>query len=88
MVDDRTGDLREYQVEGTTYAPTGDIKTPGGQRVSHQELRTDAIARLAEIGAVCNDAKVVWSPVSSSGWLMIVWIADIFYITIGEGCVC
>ncbi|KAI6150727.1 hypothetical protein BKA82DRAFT_952133 [Pisolithus tinctorius] len=48
---------REYDVEGTTYSPLGTIKSVGGKGV---DLALDPIRRLAEISALCNDAKIVY----------------------------
>ncbi|KAF8739469.1 hypothetical protein AX14_009452 [Amanita brunnescens Koide BX004] len=53
--------IREYNVEGTTYAPHGLVKSADGHDAS-AELRSDPIQRLAEIGALCNDAKIVYHP--------------------------
>ncbi|EJD05979.1 Ca-transporting ATPase [Fomitiporia mediterranea MF3/22] len=53
------GRVREYTVEGTTFAPEGHITTADGKDAS-TELRTDPIKRLVEIAALCNDAKVVY----------------------------
>ncbi|KAH7889652.1 hypothetical protein F5I97DRAFT_1800705 [Phlebopus sp. FC_14] len=47
----------EYEVEGTTYSPFGTVKSADGQRAS---LSSDPVRRLAEISAICNDAKIVY----------------------------
>lgn len=57
-----TGQVREYVVEGTTFAPEGLVKSIDGKEVS-PEHRTGPIQRLAEISALCNDAKIVFDEV-------------------------
>ncbi|KDQ59419.1 hypothetical protein JAAARDRAFT_32974 [Jaapia argillacea MUCL 33604] len=49
----------EYYVEGTTFAPYGSVTSVDGKDVS-AELRSEPVQRLAEISALCNDAKVVY----------------------------
>ena len=56
--------IREYTVEGTTFAPEGTVRDVSGKDAS-PELRSGPIKRLAEIGALCNDAKVVFDEVCS-----------------------
>ncbi|KAF8626260.1 hypothetical protein AX15_004935 [Amanita polypyramis BW_CC] len=53
--------VREYIVEGTTFAPHGLIKSADGHDAS-AELKSDPIQRLAEISALCNDARIVYNP--------------------------
>ncbi|KAF8352335.1 hypothetical protein F5887DRAFT_1172134 [Amanita rubescens] len=53
--------IREYIVEGTTYAPYGLVKSADG-RDATAELRSDPMQRLVEICALCNDAKIVYHP--------------------------
>ncbi|KAL4067672.1 hypothetical protein J3A83DRAFT_4097783 [Scleroderma citrinum] len=58
VIDDVSITPKEYEVEGTTYSPHGAITSVDGNRA---DLRLDAIRRLAEISAICNDAKVVYN---------------------------
>ncbi|KAG6831310.1 hypothetical protein H0H92_011517 [Tricholoma furcatifolium] len=60
LVIDEAGAPREYVVEGTTYAPNGAITTIDGKDAS-LALKSDPIQRLAEIAALCNDAKIVFN---------------------------
>lgn len=55
-----SGTPNEYEVEGTTYSPHGRVTSTGG---GGTDLRLDTIRRLAEISAICNDAKIVYHPV-------------------------
>lgn len=66
VIDDATGSPVEYSVEGTTFAPTGKIFTSKGLAVNGQELQTESVIRLAEISALCNDAKIVYHEASNS----------------------
>lgn len=59
------GQISEYAVEGTTYAPEGAIKTADGKQIS-PELFSGPAKRLAEICAICNDAKITYDPVSQN----------------------
>ncbi|KIO28152.1 hypothetical protein M407DRAFT_72156 [Tulasnella calospora MUT 4182] len=61
VINEKSGQPEEFIVEGTTYAPTGPIKSSGGKLVAPEQLVADSIVRLAEISAVCNDAKIVFS---------------------------
>ncbi|KAG6886006.1 hypothetical protein C0993_006122 [Termitomyces sp. T159_Od127] len=63
VIDGATSTPREYTVEGTTYSPIGAITTIDGSKA---ELQSDPIQRLAEISALCNDAKVVYNGEKSS----------------------
>jgi len=56
---------KEYLVEGTTFAPHGLVTSLDGQEVD-AELRSEPIQRLAEISALCNDAKIVFNSVRRS----------------------
>jgi Ca2+ transporting ATPase len=60
VIDDTIGALAEYTVEGTTYAPTGAITDSHEHRIK----LTPAIVKLAEVAALCNDAKIVYNQVN------------------------
>ncbi|KAH7912139.1 hypothetical protein BJ138DRAFT_1005081 [Hygrophoropsis aurantiaca] len=59
IVDSQSGAPKEFEVEGTTYAPHGLVKSADGKGAA-AELSSDPIRRLAEISAICNDAKIVY----------------------------
>ncbi|CAE6433215.1 unnamed protein product [Rhizoctonia solani] len=61
VIDSISGDPVEYNVEGTTFAPTGSISSLKGEILSSRELQTEPLIRLAEVGALCNDAKIVYN---------------------------
>ena len=56
-MDGNTGAPREYTVDGTTFAPFGSVKLVDGKEAT-ADLKSDPIQRLAEISAICNDAKI------------------------------
>jgi Ca2+ transporting ATPase len=60
VIDSKDGSPREYTVEGTTFAPQGSIQTSSGKDAG-SELLSQPIQRLAAIGAVCNDSKIVYN---------------------------
>lgn len=53
---------KEYLVTGTTFAPHGLVASLDGQE-DDAELRSEPIQRLAQICAICNDAKIVFNSV-------------------------
>lgn len=53
---------KEYLVSGTTFAPHGLVTSLDGQE-DDAELRSEPIQRLAQICAICNDAKIVFNSV-------------------------
>ncbi|KAF8892581.1 Ca-transporting ATPase [Infundibulicybe gibba] len=61
VIDSTTHEPREYSVEGTTFSPYGSIVASNGKQTTAQ-LQSDPIQRLAEISAICNDAKVIYNP--------------------------
>lgn len=62
IIDGKTHAPREYTVEGTTFSPYGSVTSADGKSAS-AELKSDPIQRLAEISAICNDAKVIYNAV-------------------------
>ncbi|KAG6815872.1 hypothetical protein H0H87_010615 [Tephrocybe sp. NHM501043] len=65
VIDEATAAPREYTVEGTTFSPIGSIIAADGKETSF-ELKSNPIQRLAEIAALCNDAKIVYNADKSS----------------------
>ena len=62
MIDDNGDILREYTVEGATFSPEGYVKRDDGSKAP-STVQSEALRRTAEIGCLCNDAKVVYNPV-------------------------
>lgn len=54
-------DIQEFKVEGTTFAPEGKILTSAGLPVDSTTLTSPVVTRLAQICAVCNDAKISYN---------------------------
>lgn len=58
--------MQEYTVDGTTYAPEGYIRLAStGKVLTYSDLRSESLLRLAEIAAICNDAKIIYNEVLS-----------------------
>jgi len=55
-------DLDELDVEGTNFAPIGNIKTSSGAVLQHVAAKSNTIRRLAEIASVCNDSQIAYDP--------------------------
>lgn len=55
---DSKNDIAEFQVGGTTYAPTGAVSTTDGKHAPRDLVRTAPVDKLVEICSICNDAKV------------------------------
>lgn len=63
------GQQLEFEVEGTTFAPAGSITTASGKPAQFSD--STAVARLAQIASLCNDAKIAYNEVSlSSSWAL------------------
>ncbi|KAI6779075.1 Calcium-transporting ATPase sarcoplasmic/endoplasmic reticulum-like protein [Emericellopsis cladophorae] len=58
-LDDSGSDLVELDVEGTTFAPKGDIKL-NGKVVDNLTKSSDTVRRMAEVAALCNDARLAY----------------------------
>lgn len=54
-------DLTELDVEGSTFAPRGDIKSDG-QVVTDLPQTSDTIRQMTEVAALCNDAHLAYDP--------------------------
>ncbi|KAF9821687.1 hypothetical protein IEO21_00533 [Rhodonia placenta] len=59
VINGATGAPKEYTVEGTTFAPHGSVRSADG-KVASAELNSKPIQLLAEVSAICNDAKIVY----------------------------
>ncbi|KAI2640428.1 calcium-transporting ATPase sarcoplasmic/endoplasmic reticulum type [Hypomontagnella submonticulosa] len=58
-------DLEELDVEGTTFAPKGDIKR-NGKVVKDLSQSSSTIRQMNEVAALCNDARLVYDPRSGT----------------------
>lgn len=58
IINAQSGLPEDHNVEGTTYSPHGSITSTKGKAVN---LQSDPLRRLAEISAICNDAKIVYN---------------------------
>lgn len=51
--------LDELLIEGTSFSPVGEVRTPSGSLVT-QAARSAVVRKLAEVCAVCNDATIAY----------------------------
>ncbi|KAM7207668.1 putative calcium P-type ATPase [Naviculisporaceae sp. PSN 640] len=58
-------DLEELDVEGTTFEPKGDIKL-NGKVVKDLVQTSPTVLQLAEVAALCNEAKLDYHPHSAT----------------------
>jgi Ca2+ transporting ATPase len=63
-IDDGPSPVREFLVEGSTFAPIGAITTADGKYAEKGIVRTAPVDRLVEICSICNDAKIAYNEVS------------------------
>ncbi|CAG8539049.1 4669_t:CDS:10 [Paraglomus brasilianum] len=59
IVENDRAKLEEFYVNGTSYAPVGDITTPDGKILSSLPATKPTINELAQICALCNDARIL-----------------------------
>jgi Ca2+ transporting ATPase len=52
--------LEELTVEGTSFAPEGAITTSSGQTLQNAAASSSTIAQIAEVAALCNDARLAY----------------------------
>ncbi|KAI2614643.1 calcium-transporting ATPase sarcoplasmic/endoplasmic reticulum type [Hypoxylon fragiforme] len=58
-------DLEELNVEGTTFAPKGEI-TRNGKVVKDLSQTSSTICQMSEVAALCNDARLMYDPRTSA----------------------
>lgn len=59
FVAENGSDLEEIDVEGTTFAPKGDIKR-NGKVVENLTQASQTICQMTEVAALCNDASLAY----------------------------
>jgi P-type Ca2+ transporter type 2A len=59
-------DLEELTVEGTTFSPRGNIKTSRGKIVAGLAQASSTARQMAEVAALCNDARLAYDSLSST----------------------
>ncbi|KAI1804099.1 calcium-transporting ATPase sarcoplasmic/endoplasmic reticulum type [Daldinia bambusicola] len=64
-INDEGTDLEELDVEGTTFAPKGDIKH-NGKVVRDLAQSSSTIRQMNEVAALCNDSRLVYDPRSGT----------------------
>ncbi|GJJ68970.1 P-type Ca2+ transporter type 2A [Entomortierella parvispora] len=72
VVDGKAGNVAEYQVQGSSFSPIGDILNHDGKAVSSLSSASQTLNELAQICAVCNNASISYVPETDS------------YVNVGE----
>ncbi|RUS15310.1 putative calcium-transporting ATPase sarcoplasmic/endoplasmic reticulum type, partial [Endogone sp. FLAS-F59071] len=75
--------LREYHVEGSTYAPVGQITTPDGKVVEALTTSNAVLNELAQICSVCNDSRIAYDEVCRLSIVLFIVTNDA-YTNVGE----
>ena len=52
-------------MEGSTFSPLGSVSSADG-KAANVDLRSEPLQRLAEIGAICNDSKIIYHAVGTT----------------------
>ncbi|KAK7969527.1 calcium-transporting ATPase activity/catalytic [Apiospora saccharicola] len=58
-ISENGSDLEELDVEGTTFAPKGDIKS-NGKVVQDLHQKSKTLGQMTEVAALCNDARLAY----------------------------
>src|SRR5690348_10598777 len=67
VVSTERADLQEYHVEGSSYAPHGDILTTDGKIVADSlPVKNTCINELAQVCSLCNDSSIAYDNNSST----------------------
>lgn len=66
VISETSQDLDEVDVEGTTFAPVGSIKSLSGGALKHVAAQSYSFRCLAEIASVCNDSQIAYDPKTQS----------------------
>ncbi|KAG9323490.1 hypothetical protein KVV02_007815 [Mortierella alpina] len=72
VVDNTAGKVAEYQVQGSSFSPIGDILNADGKAISSLSTVSQTLNELAQICAICNNSSISYNPDTDS------------YINVGE----
>ncbi|KAI7827046.1 putative endoplasmic reticulum calcium ATPase [Gamsiella multidivaricata] len=61
VVDNSTGHMAEYQVQGSSFSPVGDILNADGKIVPSLSTVSQTLNELAQICAVCNNSSIAYN---------------------------
>ena len=59
-------DLDELTLEGTSFAPVGEVKTASGEVLPWAASHSVTIKRLAEVACICNDSAIAYDAKSNT----------------------
>ncbi|KAF9112636.1 hypothetical protein BGX27_003024 [Mortierella sp. AM989] len=61
VVDNKAGNVAEYQVQGTSFSPIGDILNADGKAISFLSNVSQTLNELAQICAACNNSTIAYN---------------------------
>ncbi|GBC09583.1 hypothetical protein RclHR1_00090017 [Rhizophagus clarus] len=61
VVSEDKANLQEYDVEGSSYAPNGNILTIDGKIVDSLPAKNPCINELAQVCVLCNDSRIAYN---------------------------
>ncbi|CAB4419859.1 unnamed protein product [Rhizophagus irregularis] len=61
VVSEDMANLQEYDVEGSSYAPHGNILTTDGKIVDSLPAKNTCINELAQVCVLCNDSRIAYN---------------------------
>ncbi|KAI1316008.1 hypothetical protein EDD11_010533 [Mortierella claussenii] len=61
VVDSKAGNMSEYQVQGSSFSPAGDVLTVDGKIVSSLSNTSQTLNELAQVCAICNNSSISYN---------------------------
>ncbi|OAQ24193.1 calcium-transporting ATPase [Linnemannia elongata AG-77] len=61
VVDNNAGKVAEYQVQGSSFSPVGDILNADGKTISSLSTVSQTLNDLAQICAICNNSTIAYN---------------------------
>ncbi|KAF9438811.1 hypothetical protein BGZ76_004410 [Entomortierella beljakovae] len=66
VIDNKAGDVAEYQVQGSSFSPIGDILNRDGKAVSSLSSVSQTLNEVAQICAACNNSTIAYNPTNDT----------------------
>lgn len=61
VIDNNAGKVAEYQVQGSSFSPIGDILNADGKTISSLSTVSQTLNDLAQICAICNNSTIAYN---------------------------
>ncbi|KAG0210430.1 hypothetical protein BGX28_009339 [Mortierella sp. GBA30] len=61
VIENKAGSVSEYQVQGTSFSPAGNILDARGKKISSLSTVSHTLNELAQICAVCNNSTIAYN---------------------------